>query len=68
MTKARGKIKFFNSQKGFGFITPDHGGKDLFVHANSVLGDAKALREGQSVEYVEAPGRKGPEATQVTVL
>lgn len=66
--KSTGKIKFFNSQKGFGFITPDDGGKDLFVHTNNVLGDARSLREGQSVEYVEGAGRKGPEATEVSVL
>jgi CspA family cold shock protein len=66
--KITGTIKFFNSQKGFGFITPDKGGKDLFVHANNVKGDPKSLREGQKVEFVEAPGRKGPEATEVSVL
>ena len=68
MHKQQGTIKFFNSQKGFGFITPDKGGKDLFVHANNVKGDPKSLREGQKVEFVEAPGRKGPEATEVSVL
>ncbi|HEY4254856.1 MAG TPA: cold shock domain-containing protein [Chlamydiales bacterium] len=68
MAKSKGTIKFFNSQKGFGFITPDNGGKDLFVHANNVKGDAQSLREGQKVEFVEGPGRKGPEATEVTVL
>jgi CspA family cold shock protein len=66
--KATGTVKFFNSQKGFGFITPDNGGKDLFVHKNSVQGGAEDLREGQKVQFVEAPGRKGPEATEVTVL
>jgi len=66
--KAQGTIKFFNSQKGFGFITPDSGGKDLFVHTNNVQGDANGLREGTKVEYVEGPGRKGPEATEVTII
>jgi CspA family cold shock protein len=66
--KSRGTIKFFNAQKGFGFITPDNGGKDIFVHANNVQGDPKSLREGQKVEYVEGPGRKGPEATDVSIL
>lgn len=68
MAKSKGTIKFFNSQKGFGFITPDSGSKDLFVHANNVQGDADSLREGQKVEYVEGLGRKGPEATEVSIL
>lgn len=68
MAKSKGKVKFFNTQKGFGFITPDNGGKDLFVHANSVQGDLASLREGQPVEYKEGQGRKGPEATDVTIL
>ena len=66
--KERGTLKFFNAQKGFGFITPDNGGKDLFVHANNVRSDVHSLREGQKVEFVEAAGRKGPEATEVTVV
>ena len=68
MAKSKGKIKFFNEQKGFGFITPDNGGKDLFVHANNVNGDTKSLREGQKVEFVEGPGRKGPEAVDVNLV
>jgi CspA family cold shock protein len=68
LTKAQGTIKFFNSQKGFGFITPVSGGKELFVHISNVKGDAKALQEGQKVEFVEKTGRKGPEATEVSVL
>lgn len=67
-SKSKGKIKFFNAQKGFGFITPDNGGKDLFVHTSNIIGDARLLHEGQSVEYVEGAGRKGPEATEVTIL
>jgi len=66
--KHKGTIKFFNAQKGFGFITPDNGGKDIFVHANNVKGDPKSLREGQKVEYSEGSGRKGPEAIEVNPL
>ncbi|MFT5319668.1 MAG: CspA family cold shock protein [Chlamydiales bacterium] len=68
MSKATGTVKFFNTQKGFGFITPDQGSKDLFVHINNLEGGAQSLNEGQKVEYVEGPGRKGPEATQVSAL
>lgn len=68
MAKSKGTVKFFNTQKGFGFITPDNGGKDLFVHISNIKGDAASLREGQKVEFVEGAGRKGPEATEVTPL
>ena len=68
MAKQRGTLKFFNAQKGFGFITPDNGGKDLFVHANNVRSDVHSLREGQKVEFEEGAGRKGPEATDVNIV
>jgi cold shock protein len=68
VSKSRGTIKFFNAQKGFGFITPDNGGKEIFVHMSNIAGNAKSLQEGQKVEYVEGQGRKGPEATDVSVL
>lgn len=68
MVKSSGKVKFFNAQKGYGFITPDNGGKELFVHMSNIMGNVQSLREGQAVEYVEGPGRKGPEATEVTLI
>lgn len=66
--KAKGTIKFFNSQKGFGFITPSNGSKELFVHISNIEGNAQGIQEGQEVEYEEGQGRKGPEATQVNLL
>ena len=62
----KGKVKWFNEKKGFGFITPDAGGDDLFVHRSNVLGQAYAsLQDGQAVEYEVGPGRKGPQAINV---
>jgi cold shock protein len=60
-----GTVKFFNSDKGFGFITPDAGGKDVFVHAND-LGGA-ILNEGTKVEFEVVQGKKGPQASNVKV-
>jgi CspA family cold shock protein len=68
MAQSKGTVKFFNSQKGFGFITPDSGKKDLFVHVNSLEGGTNNLSEGQNVEYDEEEGRKGPEAKNVRGL
>ena len=69
MAKSKGKIKFFNAQKGFGFITPNNGGKEIFVHTSNIKGGNPAsVHEGQEVEFIEGPGRKGPEATEVTLL
>jgi cold shock protein len=68
VNKSTGKIKFFNVQKGFGFISPDDGGKDLFVHITGVLGDARSLVDGQSVEFIVRDGRKGAEAAEVAAI
>ena len=63
---SKGTVKWFNPDKGFGFITPEDGGKDLFVHFSEIQGDGfKTLAEGQSVEFEEGVGQKGPCATQV---
>jgi CspA family cold shock protein len=61
-----GTVKWFSEQKGYGFITPEDGAKDLFVHYSNIQGDGfKTLEEGQRVEYEQGEGRKGPEATGV---
>ena len=61
-----GTVKWFNDSKGFGFITPTSGSKDMFVHMSEIKMDGfKTLRDGQSVEYTEGMGDKGPCATNV---
>jgi cold shock protein len=63
-----GTVKFFNAEKGFGFIARE-GGEDVFVHYSNIQGDGyKSLQEGQSVEFEIAPGRKGEEAQNVRPL
>jgi CspA family cold shock protein len=61
-----GTVKFFNDTKGFGFITPDDGGKDLFVHISAV--DAGTLNDDDKVEFEVGEGQKGPCAVQVRKL
>ena len=63
---ARSIVKWFNDQKGYGFITPDGGGADLFVHFSAIQGEGfKTLAEGQAVEFEETQGQKGPQASNV---
>jgi CspA family cold shock protein len=63
-----GTVKWFNSEKGFGFITVD-GGEDVFVHFTAIQGDGfKTLEEGQKVEFEIVEGNRGPQASNVTKL
>jgi CspA family cold shock protein len=63
-----GIVKWFSAEKGYGFITPEGGGKDLFVHYSAIQADGyKSLNEGDKVEYEETQGRKGPQASNVRV-
>ncbi len=63
---ARGKVKWFSNQKGYGFITPESG-KDVFVHYSAIQGDGyKSLEEGQDVEFDVENGPKGEQATKVS--
>lgn len=65
MNMSVGTVKFFNEAKGFGFITPDGGGDDYFIHISNVSPSEGILREGQKVSFEIGQGRKGPEATSV---
>jgi CspA family cold shock protein len=66
--KQNGTVKWFNDEKGYGFIERENG-KDLFVHFRSIIGEGrKTLHEGQAVSFVEVEGQKGPQADQVSPL
>jgi CspA family cold shock protein len=66
---ATGTVKWFNDEKGFGFITPDEGTKDLFVHKSGIVGDGyQSLSEGAKVSYDSESGEKGPKAVNVQAL
>ncbi|PIR26030.1 MAG: cold-shock protein [Deltaproteobacteria bacterium CG11_big_fil_rev_8_21_14_0_20_42_23] len=67
MSKQKGTVKWFNNKKGFGFITPDGGGNDLFVHFASIVSEGyKSLNEGDKVEFEIGSGPKGEHAVEVT--
>lgn len=69
MARETGIVKWFSDDKGYGFITPDRGGKDLFAHFKEIEGDGhKTLAEGQRVEYEVTQGQKGPQAGRIRVL
>jgi CspA family cold shock protein len=67
--KATGTVKWFSRVKGFGFISPDEGERDVFVHYSAIIGEGyRNLEEGQRVEYNLEQTDKGPQATQVTAV
>ena len=69
MTTQTGTVKWFDDGKGFGFITPDSGGKDLFAHFSEIQGQGfKSLQENQKVEFEVKQGQKGPQAAAIRVL
>jgi cold shock protein len=66
---ATGTVKWFSDDKGFGFVTPDEAGKDLFVHHSGIVGDGyRSLQEGARVEFDSEPGDKGPRAVNVRAI
>jgi cold shock protein len=69
LAMAKGTVKWFNDAKGFGFITPEDGGKDLFAHHTEIqMGGFKSLKEGQQVEFDVTQGQKGPAAAKIKAV
>ncbi|OUE93278.1 cold shock-like protein CspE [Klebsiella aerogenes] len=69
MSKIKGNVKWFNESKGFGFITPEDGSKDVFVHFSAIQSNGfKTLAEGQRVEFEITNGAKGPSAANVMAI
>jgi CspA family cold shock protein len=69
MMRTRGTVKWFNDQKGFGFITPEDGSKDCFVHHSAIKADGfRSLPEGSRVEFDMVQGNKGPAAENVVQI
>ena len=69
MSKSTGTVKWFNEEKGFGFITQDNGGADVFVHFRAIQSEGfKTLAEGQNVQFSIENGAKGPSAANVTAI
>ena len=67
----KGTVKWFNKKKGYGFITPDDGSADIFVHYSAIQGgtdEFKIIYEGDIVEYEITEGQKGPQASNVTII
>ena len=63
-----GKVKWFNGSKGFGFITPSDGGKDVFVHQSDIEAEGRTLNDGDRVQYEVADSPKGPKAAKVKTI
>ena len=69
MGRITGKVKWFNAQKGYGFLVCDNDGKEVFVHYSAISGEGyKTLKEGEKVEFEITEGNKGPQARNVVVI
>lgn len=69
MSTSTGTVKWFNEEKGFGFIAQENGGPDVFAHFRQIKGDGfRTLKEGQRVEFTVSQGQKGPQAENIVVL